>query len=425
MINIVIGKPGSGKTYHMVRYLYEVLVELLKKENQERKIYTNIAVNIDEFNRQLSEHFKTEVDVSQILIILDSAFLQYDPKLIANEDRLEKRVAGRSYYSVKATSKAFFWNRFEDNALILIDEIQRYLSDVKEVSDSERQSLIEYFSLHRHRRHDWFFITQNLLSMPTEIRRVSEKVYNVFNAKSINLGFPINIPMRDIETLLAGFNVYHQVYRIREGYLEQTFRVVYEDSVEVVVMEKRVFRLYQTHTQLQDNSSANIFRGDSTLPFDLGKGQRLRALAWFFRKHGFHLGVKVGIVVWFLAGLHGFFAKYSKPKKPKNEVIASESDVLPVSDAVFIPEDEPLEEITPEPPLKLPEIQHSFIIYNAVAIIDGRKYNVGDIYKDRRIKDIKSRTGIIYEAPELQYLRDFAFLRDVRLQVCGTNDEKL
>ena len=127
MINIVIGKPGSGKTYHMVRYLYEVLVELLKKENQERKIYTNIAVNIDEFNRQLSEHFKTQVDVSQILIILDSQFLQYDPKLIANEDRLEKRVAGRSYYSVKATSKAFFWNRFDDNALILIDEIQRYL----------------------------------------------------------------------------------------------------------------------------------------------------------------------------------------------------------------------------------------------------------------------------------------------------------
>ena len=412
MINIVIGKPGSGKTYHIVKYLYEVLTELLKKSEIERKVYTNISVNIDEFNRQLSKTFGEEIDVTNILITLEAEDLKYNSRLITMEDRIEKRVAGKSFYSVAATSKAFFWNRFDDNALIIIDEIQKYLSTVREESESERQSLIEYFSLHRHKRHDWYFITQNLLSLPVEIRRVSEKVYNIFNAKSMNLGFPINIPLRDIETLLAGFNVSRQVYRVREGYLENTYRVTYEDSVEVVVMEKRVFALYQTHTQLKDNASASIFRGDSTLPFDLGKGQQWRAIKWFLGKHGFHLTVKLIIVVWFVVGIFSILHKYA-PKK----VEASKPDIV---DALSV-EDAQIEgfEETEDPKSDNQITQSSkkppsIVIYNRVAIIDGVYYRVGDIYDNKRIKEINARTGIDYENPLRDYFEGYVLLDSCR-----------
>lgn len=406
MISIVIGKPGSGKTYHIVKYLYEVLTELLKKSEIERKVYTNISVNIEEFNRQLSETFGQDIDVTNILITLEPEDLKYDSRRIALEDRIEKRVAGKSFYSVAASSKAFFWNRFEDNALIIIDEIQKYLSTVREESESERQSLIEYFSLHRHKRHDWYFITQNLLSLPVEIRRVSEKVYNIFNAKSMNLGFPINIPLRDIETLLAGFNVSRQVYRVREGYLENTYRVTYEDSVEVVVMEKRVFALYQTHTQLKDGAAASIFRGDSTLPFDLGPGQRKRAILWFLKKHGFHLSVKLFVVIWFVVGIFSLLHRYSpKAQAKKTESSVVVSDDLPVEDAVLV-EDEVTEDPSPSVPSKPPSV----IIYNAVAVIDGKQYRLGDIYKDKRIVAISARQGIEYENPVVQYIDGFVLL---------------
>lgn len=411
MINIVIGKPGSGKTYHMVKYLYEVLTELLKKSDIERKIYTNISVNIDEFNKQLSKDFNMEIDVTSILKTLSPEDLKYDSRRVALEDRIEKRVAGKSFYSVAATSKAFFWNRFDDNALIIIDEIQKYLSTVKEESESEKQSLIEYFSLHRHKRHDWYFITQNLLSLPVEIRRVSEKVYNIFNAKSMSIGFPINIPMRDIETLLAGFNITRQLYRVREGYLENTYRVTYEDSVEVVVMEKRVFALYQTHTQLKESSSAAIFRGDSTLPFDLGPGQRRRAVMWFLKKHGFHLSVKLLIVGWFLGGVLSFFHVFSPRKSEASQKIEKKEET---SD-VFLKETS--DDNIVETELIIPAKPPSILIYNRVALIDGVEYRLGEIYNDKRIVGISARKGIEYEDPILLYYRDNVFLSDcVRLQ---------
>ena len=105
MINIVIGKPGSGKTYHIVKYLYEVLTDLIKRDTLERVIYTNVSVNIDEFNRQLSADFKTEVDISDILIVLGPEDLKYNSSLIADEDKIIKRVAGKVYYSIAAISR--------------------------------------------------------------------------------------------------------------------------------------------------------------------------------------------------------------------------------------------------------------------------------------------------------------------------------
>ena len=420
MISIVIGKPGSGKTYHMVRYLFDMLCDLLKKSDNDRTIYTNISVNIQEFNRQLSEKFGQVIDVSSLLTVLDANELKFDPRLVAPEDRIEKRVAGKSFFSVAATSKAFFWNRFPDDALIMIDEIQKYLSTVKEESDSEKQSLIEYFSLHRHRKHDWFFITQNLLSLPVEVRRVSERVYDVFNAKSMSIGFPVNIPLRDIETLLAGFGVQRQVYR---------------DSVEVVVMEKRVFALYQTHTQLMENSAAAVFKGDSALPFDLGPGQQWRALAWFFRKHGFHLGVKLILVCWFFGGIFVFLYHHSAGYLAKQKELAENSNVKNELSSGEVQLSKPADGASVDDTIYDDELNQSItfppivcdIIYNRVLLHDGKEYRVGDVLNNKRISDINSRDGVTYEPLENIYDRDFLFLRDSLcwLQECRTSPQGL
>lgn len=304
MITVVIGKPGTGKSYHCTRYLAQYLTTLARKDQLERKIFTNLSVNLDAFQSYFDKrHIK--IDVRDVLIKLEPEDLKYDEeRLERGEKRIVKR-GNKEFLEIEPSSKAFFWNRFPDNALIIIDEIQKYLSNIVEVGDSQEQSLVEYFSLHRHKRHDWIFLTQNLQSLSISVRKVTEKVVECLNSKSLTIPFPISIPLRDIQTLLLGFGIENQIYRVREGRLDGTYRVEYDGPTEAVVMQKDIFALYQTHTLLE--SDAIGASSDSEVPFDLGKGAWRRAVCWFVRKHWFHLTLKTAIGIFIVNLVFNFF----------------------------------------------------------------------------------------------------------------------
>ncbi|MBP5620520.1 MAG: hypothetical protein J6X44_00750, partial [Thermoguttaceae bacterium] len=300
MITIVVGKPGSGQSYHIVRHIAKYLTTLSKKETIERKIYTNVSLNLDElqayFNRRA-----ISIDVRSIVKLLEEADLKLDRDKLRPGDVKEEKRGNRLHTVVNPFSPAFFWNRFPDNALIVIDEIQKYIGSVKEYGESEEQSLVEYFSLHRHKKHDWIFLTQAITSLSVVVRRVSEKVIEVYNSKSTTLPFPFSIPVADIFTLLRGFGIENQVYRVRTGVLQGTYRVDFEGPIEVVKMSPEIFRLYQTHTLLgEDEKGASVV--DSELPFDLGPGAWWRAILWFLGQHGFRFLILGSIFFGFTYG---------------------------------------------------------------------------------------------------------------------------
>lgn len=427
MISIVIGKPGTGKSYHCTRYLANYIETLAKKKQLERRIFTNLSVNIDAFQKYFDRR-RVKVNVAEILIPIDGSTLKYDEELLAPGEKRTVKRGNKEFLEISPSSQAFFWNRFPDNALIIIDEIQKYLSNIKEVGDSEEQSLVEYFSLHRHKKHDWIFLTQNLMSLSLSVRRVSEKVVECLNTKQLCLPFPISIPLRDFQTLLLGFGIDNQIYRVREGRLDGSYRVQYDGPTEAIVMHKEIFDLYQTHTLLESENTVGI-KTDSEVPFDLGRGAWLRALWWFTKKHWFHLTLKIIIAIILFKMFMGVFNTLKDQKKMVSllgmgTMVEAPKDVpqrravisgrrQAADDELFISENSEFVDFDSDFIENTPII--SRVIADGVVIENGISKETGSLTVDgRRIKAISPRYGVTYEKASDIYTRDFDELDRLR-----------
>ena len=417
MISIVIGKPGSGKSYHITRYIVDYLTKLAKKKETKRVIFTNISLNLVNLQKYFDER-GIKINVSHFVKLLTEDDLCFNPDYLQDGEVKEEKRGARKYRVISPGSQAFFWNRFPDDALIIIDEVQKYIGSVKEYGESENQSLVEYFSLHRHKKHDWIFLTQALLSLSLVVRRVSERVQEVFNSKFMTLPFPISIPFRDIQILLRGFGIENQVYRVRDGLLENSYRVVYEGPTEVVPMTKEIFALYQTHTLKKDDDDTGA---DSELPFDLGRGAWFRALKWFIGKHWFHLTLKALIIALVFKAIFGALDVLASQEKMAKflgmnkfldnaSVVDKENAKMPLvplsgfasNTSNHVDNVDDVEEETP--------IKKKIIITDNELQIDDVLYSVGDITDLGRIRSFSAREGVIYENVEDVYLRDARYV---------------
>lgn len=425
MITIVIGKPGTGKSYHCTRYLAKYIEQLAKKKNLERRIYTNLSVNLDAFQKYYDRK-RIKVNVREILIPVDGTTLKYDENLLKDGEKRTVKRGNKEFLEIDPASQAFFWNRFPDNALIVIDEIQKYLSNIKEVGDSEEQSLVEYFSLHRHKKHDWIFLTQNLMSLSLSVRRVSEKVVECLNSKQLCLPFPISIPLRDFQTLLLGFGIDNQIYRVREGRLDGSYKVSYEGPTEAILMHKEYFDLYQTHTLLEGEESVGV-KTDSEVPFDLDAWAPLRAVWWFVKKHWFHITLKIVIAVMLFRALNGMFEILKDQKKltallGMPQVEETQTFQAPIntpsvvsgrrvdstgpgsSDIVFLSDNGEEIDFDSFNIQKTPIISRT--IENGVLYENGNIVEEGSLTADgRRVVSISARYGVKYERAEDMYTR--------------------
>lgn len=416
MISIVIGKPGSGKSYHIVKYLYDEFCSMART-GITRNIYTNITLNIDEINKAVRKATRSNFDVTPFVYFLTDKDLRYDVSRLRENDLKVVIRGSKKCQEVALDSPAFFWNRIKNDSLVVIDEIQKYLGGIKEVSDSEKQSLVEYFSLHRHRKQDWIFLTQALMSLTVEVRRVSEVVYEVFNAKSMTLPWPLSIPMRDIDTLMKGFGVYNQVYRVRKGLLDGTYKVEYDKTADVCKMDKKVFVLYQTHTLSKESGGALV--SDSKLPFDLGKGSGRRALFWFLRKHLLHVSINLAIVAFCIFLFFRFINliwTFDISSILGTGVVNNRNETgLPLSEPISSPNSEKSEK---SENLDQDEVvDHTIIeLDRSIRIIsksgeflqtDQGLFRIGDITPRGRLIEISARKGAKYEPETLYYSRLF------------------
>lgn len=285
MITIVIGKPGSGKSYDTVSRLADDMVDRINRSAELPTIVTNLKLNLDAFTEYVAKQTKKEVDF-QIITLTDEDLNEY-----------------------------CWWRNLPENSRIILDESQFYWSSRK-IDQAEQQNLIETLSTHRHRRQDFILLTQSLTSLSVDIRKYAENVVEVLNAKSLTLPFPISIPLRDVYTLMWAFGSRRQLYRTREGLLEGTFKVAWEGELKICHTSPKIYALYRSTDSKQS--------GDNALPFADGPGAWRRGLKWFLYKHGFHLLVKLTIVVVPLVMLYQKL--YSKIKPEPAPVAQSVSD---------------------------------------------------------------------------------------------------
>jgi zona occludens toxin (predicted ATPase) len=274
-LNVIHGKPGSGKSCYCVSLLLKLFSDWVryrvdKGEVFSRVLYTNIPLNIDNINSYLSSELMIDdVDITSNVVLIDDTFFLDDE----------------------------WWEKFPQGAYIVIDEVHHWLPSGYSYKASEidtQKKFMNYISTHRHRQHDLIFLTQHIDNVSVEIKKQAEQIFEVCNVKSMKLGFwPFTIPMADIDVVRESFGVPQQFAHIKRGVCEAR-RVVYDKVAENFVLTKRLFDLYRSHTlsnESLDRPSLNL--------------SRIGSLFWLFRRHfirlSFWLVVSIGVILSFFS----------------------------------------------------------------------------------------------------------------------------
>ena len=107
MLSIIVGKPGSGKSYHMSMLLVEMLTDWVRYEMTNGKpfdssIWINIKLLEDGLNETVSERVGQDVDAWKYINFCDDSFFN-DPEC------------------------TYWWSKFPPKSVIVIDEVHFYL----------------------------------------------------------------------------------------------------------------------------------------------------------------------------------------------------------------------------------------------------------------------------------------------------------
>ena len=155
-LNIIVGRPGSGKSYESV--VYHVIPAL--KEG--RKVVTNLPLNL--------EHFK-QVFGDDVLELID-----------IREDRFDKANGViKSLSRPEDFTQEEWQNEKGQGPLFVIDECHFQFPKTGRGKQAHESLLdcLEYFSMHRHYGHDVLFMTQSLGKLNKDLRDMIEIQYAV------------------------------------------------------------------------------------------------------------------------------------------------------------------------------------------------------------------------------------------------------
>ena len=227
--------------------------------------------------------------------------------------------------------------------------------------------------------------------------------------------------MEDVETMLKGFGVKRQLYRVRVGSFTASTRVTYDGPVKAYVMTQEIFALYTSNTKAAENVD---IVGDRALPFE-GK---LGAVAWFAKKHVPHLAIKAGTAVFLYFALRNVIFElpqkmamsgaetveknglsFSTNKKKNEEKTSALPQEAPLQAPINLPEDIAPESLSPNDlsmeKMPLPETTTS---HNATS-----QFAATAFFPDRVI----SSEGFTYKIGELvEILRDDTDVIEERLE---------
>ena len=275
-LQIVVGKPGSGKSYHTVTLLLKYLEDWAMFERKEgepfdRVLYTNLPLQIDAINAYLAKKMAyDDVDISHYIQPID--------------ENVRLRFA--------ESGGKFPLAMLPQNSMIVIDEVQKMFGAEMDSDRKNKAFQVEfrnYITTHRHLGHDLIFITQSTDNISKAILSQAEKLYDIENAKNSSLKFPINIPLADIDIVKEAFGIKGQFYRCKVG--KYTGRRVNKKEGEVTshVMTKEVFACYNSYTLSDITSDRPSLRLS-----------RRAAIWWIFKRHAWHLALKLIVALFVL-----------------------------------------------------------------------------------------------------------------------------
>ena len=146
MINLIIGRPGGGKSYEAVTY------HIIPAIKSGRKVVTNLPLNVDHFAKVFGD------EVRQLIVIIDSKLDDF-----GNVDRPFSKAS--DYQNDWKNDKG-------QGVLVVVDEAHMVLP-----TGRASVEVLEFLSLHRHYGIDIILITQSDRKIHKDVRDMVQLVY--------------------------------------------------------------------------------------------------------------------------------------------------------------------------------------------------------------------------------------------------------
>ena len=359
-LSVIFGKPGAGKSYFAVLKITQYLEDFCRYEltngtEHERKIYTNLPMKDDAINEYISDRLGHNVEASKYIKTLDEDFF------------VEKSASGQ-------IKKIDWWEKIPNGALIIIDEVQHYLSSSKDEGGAYLKDFQLYISTHRHRQHDLIFLTQHTDNINKVCLNMAADAYHVINIKGRVLPF-LGIPFADIDVVKEAFGYNQQYANILYGnYIGRAFKA---ESTLHILLKPEIYGLYRSHNTDEASDRPSL------------KMSKIGAILWFLRRHFWHLLLKA-VVVWLIFHLTWqvickmpLHLSNTLQKQMQGETLSSSKTAkLPQNSRGSrrsAPTDAPAAADLPEKVKKSepPKIQ---IITPDYFVVDGVRYKEGDIF---------------------------------------------
>ncbi|MDO4628512.1 MAG: zonular occludens toxin domain-containing protein [Planctomycetia bacterium] len=280
-ITLIVGKPGSGKSYFGVSKLAQMVFDWAdhdKREDEkfERELYTNIPLNVENFQKYLDINGRSNYIVEEKFHFLE-------------EDFFYTMLSGRRVV-------AEWWEKLPNNALIVIDEVHQLMPSGGTGSKDYMNNFVNYCSTHRHKGHDLIFITQHPDNINRSVLNMASDVFHILNVKSRVIPF-LGIPLADIDVIKEAWGCFRQFAEVLYGnYVGRSLKV---QSKRSIVLLPEVFALYKSNV-MQDEGG-----GDRPSL----KLSRIGALLWFTKRHWYHLTIKA-VLVYFAFSSVGYAFDY-------------------------------------------------------------------------------------------------------------------
>jgi hypothetical protein len=365
-----------------------VRYELKNDEVFDSTIWTNIYFKIEGLNETISKRVGKEVDVSKYLNVLEDEFFKDD-------------------------NCVYWWKKFPPKSVIIIDEVHFYLGKKVEYGSLDLESeLINWISTHRHGQQEIYFLSQHTDQFANQILGIADKLLEIVNVKSLNIPFPINVPMADFDELKKSFGIKTQYYQANIG----NFRgkaVKWSGATSRHMMVDDIYRVYKSH-------DAGVEESDRP---EL-KMTPIEGILWFGRRHAWHLIPKFSCIpLLFFVVLPMFFSlpellvsgminvegKNEKtvskqeelPVKPPSSAQASKLKEPEVEQAVPLPKAVPA---APPPPAAVPSapvkvepqsLKIVMLFGNGVLLDDGQKVFIGDSFLHEGKREVLQSVDVV------------------------------
>lgn len=266
-LNLIIGKPGSGKSYFAVSKIAENLCDFARYEkahceSAEGGFWTNLRLNLEECNKYVKSNTGIDFDSEKYLHCLEDSF----------------------FYADDGTTPREWWLDIPIKQTVVVDEVHQYIPAHGTGSKEFMERLTKYMSQHRHYQHEIWMITQHTDAIHKNVLCMAEGAYHITNVKTRVIPF-LGIPFADIDVVKEAWGIKQQIANITYGnYVGRSFK---KESLTSMILKPEIYRLYVSHMHIKDA------QGDSA-SLHLS---RFGSIVWFLRRHFLQLGFKAGVVV--------------------------------------------------------------------------------------------------------------------------------